>query len=135
MGIFSNSKEEEEDLQDEKDQEAYNKIILFPGSVREYEGSKGYEVEIIDTERRNKGVMFISESEYDEDTDEGISGYDTKSCPHEQDCDLVKELIEKGLEALVNVQHSVSENSDFKVHHFYGLPIRKKTVTKDTSTE
>ena len=78
--------------------------------------------------------MFISESEYDEDTDEGISGYDTKSCPHEQDCDLVKELIEKGLEALVNVQHSVS-NSDFKVHHFYGLPIRKKTVTKDTSKE
>ena len=74
MGIFSNSKEEEEDLQDEKDQEAYNKIMLVPGSVREYEGSKGYEVEIIDTKRNNKGVMLFSASEYDEDTDAGLLG-------------------------------------------------------------
>lgn len=109
MGFFSKSKEEivreETEAREEK---LLKRLILFPGSVEEYANFRGYDVEVVDTERPDKGVFLPY-------TDREI---------HRE---LVASLIEqKGIEALVNVSFRPWGNQYCTASDLYGLPVRRK---------
>ena len=105
MGILSSAEEKE---REQKYKRAVDKIVIFPGSVAEYERLRGYEVEIIDTQSECKGV-FMSRGD-------GSNNI--------KDKELRNYLIDKNIEAIVNdtFYPFIGE-----VLH-YGLPVRKKEI-------
>lgn len=105
MRLFSKSPEE---IAKEEEQsrrlELLKKLVLFPGSLQEYGDFTGYDVEVVDTGRRNKGVIF----EY-----------------YGKDADFLISLMETGgVEALVNASFKFRWASRF--NEAYGLPVRRK---------
>jgi len=80
-------------------------VTLFPGSIEEYEKFKGYQVEIVDTGGKNKGIVWERHGSSDR-------------------CLLFQLINDDGVEALVNASRTMYHaNSPAS---FYGLPVRKK---------
>ncbi len=104
------------------------KIILFPGSVQEYEKFKGYEVEIYDTGKSNKGLVY----------EDLISFKDVHVSDLER-LEQIEKLIENGVEALVNINFKVIGGGQWSPNgticagggNYYGLPVRKKNKRND----
>ena len=88
--------------------------ILFPGNIKEYEKFKGYNVEIVDTERPDKG-MSLDLAILETDNLRTINSYKEQ---HE----FFGKMLAKGMEALVNLTFE-SRNEACSIP--YGLPIRK----------
>lgn len=110
MGLFDSKDEKEREL---KYKEAVKQIIAFPGSLAEYERLKSYDVEIIDTQKRDKGVMLCLGEE------RIVIGR------HNEFRDY---LIDQGIEAIVNAVAFVNPGVDAVINTtiHYGLPVRKK---------
>ncbi len=99
----------------------FSGVVLFPGKVEEYEQSHGYAVEIIHTERTDKGVTI-----YEDESEKRVIAYKTQ-----KEKKFADFLIQQGLEALVNVEKYDCDGWDGRVmgqliHYYYGLPIRRK---------
>lgn len=128
--IFGWFKSKEEKKEKEKEEEvkvaAYTKsrhdkldynvvlsqVVFTPEGKSEYERRVGYEVDVIDTSNRNKGVVFLKQDSY---RDFEFLG----------DLKLKKTLAEAGIEALVNANLSFyGEYGDN--FYYYGLPVAKK---------
>ena len=97
------------------------KVRLFPESKEEYEKFVGYKVEIIDTGNKNLGVSF---HQY---TIEKVYQCD-------ETFKRKKQLLDNGIEALVNCKKSYDSISCFGGGQYtpvyYGLPV-KKTEMKE----
>lgn len=101
MGLSPRSQEEIDlERKSASKKELLERLILFPGSVEEYANFRGYDVEMVDTERPDKGV-FLSYN--DEDM-------------------IVSLMDKKGVEALVNISYS----GDSLYANAYGLPVKRK---------
>lgn len=102
-----------------------SEIIFFPGNIFEYEKFCGYEVEIIDTKKRDKGVIFQCLSDKEKNF-------------HIKDITLRNYLLENKIEAIVSATFGFdrtrkgnwagSYTSTFE--WYYGIPIRKKLNRK-----
>ena len=111
-----------EDPRKEKERErgyvaAVNRIIVFPGSVVEYQAFRGYEVEIIDTERKDKGIFLVAELD------------NFKLHFREKERELRNHLVDNGIEAMVNAHYwyiRAGETGHLVNAGYYGLPVRKK---------
>lgn len=111
-----------EDPRNEKDREkryiaAVGRITVFPGSVAEYQTFRGYEVEIIDTERKDKGTFLVAERD------------NFKLHFREKERELRNHLIDQSIEALVNAHYwyiRAGETGQLVNSGYYGLPVRKK---------
>ena len=92
--------------------EAIEKLMLFPGSISDYEHFRGdYGVEVIDTKKGDKGV---------------IVNYSMSSGLYIADRDLRYHLVDEGIEAIVNTNISHSSSNGGARIVYYGLPVRKK---------
>ena len=102
-----------------------NKLIIFPGSVVEYEKFKGYEVEICNNGRLDKGIDF---NELTKSIPPTIDRVDQAKAH----ISFLELLLNERIEALVNVNfitYCSPENSgpyNFVRSKTYGLPVRKK---------
>ncbi|HKZ34125.1 MAG TPA: hypothetical protein VJ142_02735 [Candidatus Nanoarchaeia archaeon] len=91
-----------------REKELLESLVLFPGSVEEYERFRGYRVEIVDTARSNKSIFYNDDKE------------------------LVLHLIEQeGVEALVNASYKPASFPTMTILPrvcpvLYGLPVRRK---------
>lgn len=114
----------------EKLDQLLSKIQLFPGSIKEYEQLKDYQVEIIDISKfgNNLGIKIILNEIY------GDSNFKVYG-----DNNFKKFLINNKLETIVNCNISaysspmlsdtisfVSSTRMSTKYVFYGLPVRKK---------
>ncbi len=97
----------QEEKAEEELTERMKNISLFPGSVKEYEKFKGYEVEIIDTKSPDKS-FFPFDYRYSE-----LSIYES--------------LLDQGLEAIVNLRYKATPAAGESLGGSspYGLPVRK----------
>lgn len=107
---MSKSKKQAEDTESieerQRRHELLKGIILFPGSVQEYERFRGYEVEIVDTQNlQDKGVRYGYL--FDDALQDSENRINNRR--------LAKLLIQDNVEALVNVSSSI-----------YGLPVKRK---------
>lgn len=111
LGLFkSKEKKEKEELEKSYDA-ALERVIFTPESKSEYEKRVGYAVEVIETEKRNKGILFHAElGEYCL-----VGGFGLK-----------KRLVEAGIEAIVETNYSHTIIGFEYRHRFYGLPVAKK---------
>ena len=115
MVVKADSAETLEEARERREKELLESLVLFPGSIVEYEifkerqTFKRYNVEIVDTKRPEKGV-FLGEPRNHSDTD------------------LIAHLMEeKGVEALVNVSYKQIEfGVDGHNSLAYGLPVRRR---------
>ena len=82
-------------------------IVLFPGSVEEYEKFKRYEVEIIDTKSPDKSFFPF---DY-----------------HYSELSIYEYLLDQGLEAIVNLRYkgTPAAGESLGGSSPYGLPVRK----------
>ena len=80
------------------------KLVLFPGSITEYEQFVGHSVEVVDTGLPNKAFLFDN------------VGYMPNS--------LVP-LLKRGIEAIVNASITTYSSSN-ATDLIYGLPVRRK---------
>jgi hypothetical protein len=110
MSLFKSNEEKE---REQRYKEVEKRIVVFPGSIAEYETSKDYTVEIIDTLKRNKGILLNSKDKQIE------TGGNTEFRDY---------LIDQGIEAIVNATTVVDPGVDAVINAFYnyGLPVRKK---------
>lgn len=109
MGIFKSPEEKEKER---KYKEAVRRIIIWPESKSEYQIFKGYEVEVVDTGREDKGVYIRAANRAE------ISNLELRN-----------HLMYNGVEAIVNAQYwyaEVGKRVDFVGEGYYGLPVRKK---------
>lgn len=92
-----------------RQRELLEKLVLFPGSVEEYERFTIYPISIVDTGRADKGICpFYSEEERE----------------------LAISLInEKDVEALVNVSFKTHSAGVQYPNCAYGLPVRRKKIS------
>src|SRR3989338_8186587 len=78
-------------------------IILFPGSIEEYERFRGYGAEIVDTLRRDKGVYIGELKDFGVfPKTPGELWSDSRSLITEKR-NFIEHLLASGVEALVNV--------------------------------
>ena len=105
MGILSSA---EEKKREQKYEKAVHKIVIFPGSVVEYERLRGYEVQIIDSQSECKGVFMVRNNGSNKIANKKHRDY----------------LIDNNIEAIVNdtFYPFIGE-----ILH-YGLPVRKKEI-------
>ncbi|MFA6023404.1 MAG: hypothetical protein WC781_04935 [Candidatus Pacearchaeota archaeon] len=85
------------ETEEKRNLELLSKVIIFPGSIEEYERFTGYKVEIINTLESDKGMEICN--------------------PDTRTMRLIKE---EGVEAIVNAYTCPTE------HVSYGLPVRRK---------
>jgi len=116
MGLFSRNAtlsaeqarvKREVDERTQKERELLERVALFPGSIAEYVTFRRYDVEVVDTERIDKGVS--------------LSDWEGR--------ELLFYLIEnRDVEALVNFDPDKRGS-----YHSggYGLPVRRKTIKKN----
>ncbi|MDP3992410.1 MAG: hypothetical protein U1B79_01040 [Candidatus Pacearchaeota archaeon] len=106
MGLFSKSEKQiEHERKAAREDKLLESLVLFPGSVEEYATFRGYSVEVVDTERLDKGVFY--------------DGYSDRS--------LIASLIDKkGVEALVNVSFKSHGGQYSTAAYTYGLLVRRK---------
>ena len=88
---------------------ALEQVIITPESKDSYERRRGYSVEVIDTNDRNKGIIFINSTWH-------------KSLSLDGDFKLKRHLVEARIEAIVEANYSRHEHFDY----YYGLPVAKK---------
>lgn len=106
----------------DRSRDAVRNIIIWPESKREYETFQGYEVEVVDTRKPDKGVYV----------DKGTYPYKGSYINGDMgiwDTELRNHLIDNGVEALVNAQYwkiSAGEAGDVRSEGYYGLPVRRK---------
>lgn len=97
---------------------AVSSIAIFPGSVAEYQAFRGgYEVEIIDTGRRDKGIFLVAEQD------------NFKLHFREKEWELRNHVVDNGIEAIVNAHYwyiRAGETGHLVNSGYYGLPVRKK---------
>lgn len=106
MGLFSKSDQDIElERKNAREKELLERLILFPGSVEEYSTFRGYNVEVVDTERRDKGVS------YDDHSDRSL---------------IASLIYKKGVEALVNISFKAWGDQWSTNTYLYGLPVRKQ---------
>lgn len=105
MGLFKSDEEKE---RKRKREEMLRGVVLFPGTIKEYELFRGYEVEIINTLRKDKGVTFINEKMKDKE--------------------LACHLAQEGIEAIVNatVSYTTAGGGGIGSKDQYGLPVRRR---------
>ena len=80
-------------------------VILFPGSKKEYVDFIENDVEIIDLNRFDKGIL-----------------YDRECGKIREDYNIKKYLIEEGIEAIINITLGYSH----RMACLYGLPVKRK---------
>ena len=86
-------------------------VVIFPGSISEYESFVGYKVQVVD----------IENNEDTEDSDKGLwISTNRRGNVYEK-----KELKKLGIEALVNA-HCVRITDKETHFEYYGLPVRRK---------
>ncbi len=107
-----NKLQKEKMVEDEvKYKEALSRIILFPGSIEEFKKFRGYSsVRVIDTMREDKGFALAKDK---------IKGV---YAPNEE---LGKYMVDNGIEAIVNVNDTLSPSQSATIRLVYGLPVRK----------
>ncbi len=117
----------EETTKEAKISEQTRKIVLFPGSVAEYEAFRGYKVEIVDTKRIDKGIN-VDELEIGDYS--SPYSLDKRVIERRKTCrEFIEYFLSQGVEALVNVR-VVGKNvylGDINSKK-YGLPVRKKSA-------
>ncbi len=96
--------------------ERESRIAVFPGSIAEYESWRNYAVDIIDTQRNDKGIRLTV-------TEQG-EGY---LLAPEPTIDL---LVENGVEAIVNAVRTSHYRKTQAEQDYYGLPVRRKKESK-----
>ena len=87
-------------------QEAFNRLIIFPGDDKLYEKTVDYEIEVIDTQKNDKGIHVLVYSQ---------GGFDMRG-------PLLSYLVDQGIEAIINAQLKSKTSGEI----YYGLPVRKK---------
>lgn len=121
---------QERKAREEAEASAINKklegVVLFPGSVQEYEQFVGYKVDVINTQRKDKGVFqsqlhVLPYSNYER----GV--YTSQQIDAEYA--FAQNLIDQGIEGIVNVTFQANGNMDVTNSRMYGLPVRKSRNT------
>ena len=92
-------------------------VRFFPGSQANYEALVGYPVKIIDTKDRDMGVRFGYIQEVGDKSTEYICF---------NNFNFRKNLVEQGIEALINCNYSLGGNNFVEYRDWYGLPVAKK---------
>lgn len=105
MGLFKSVEEKE---RERKYKEIVGRLIVFPGSICEYQQLQGYDVEIINTPGNDKGVI-LSDGEI-------------------KNKKFRNHLAEQGIEAIVNatITYTAAPGGGIGSERHYGLPVRKK---------
>ncbi len=98
--------------QERKRYEVIPHIAVFPGSIAEYESWRKYTVEIINTQRNDKGIRLTL-------TEQG----EVYLRAPEPTIDL---LVENGVEAIVNAVRTPHYRKTQAEQDYYGLPVRRK---------
>ena len=118
--------EQERRIFQEKDyvREKLSQVNFFPGSIKEYENHVGHKVRIIDTGHRDMGVIF----EYED----ALNTLHPKKTDwnSKEEIRRNKQLVEQGIEAIVNAQSSMAKDHDVSHYRRYGLPVAKKYIDK-----
>jgi len=107
-------KSKEEKQEQETLEAALAQVVFTPESKDDYEKRVGYAVEVIETSKMNKGVIFRM-------------GVDDPYYLLWGDLELKRRLVEARIEAIVATNYSY--NSAYCAptsHQFYGLPVAKK---------
>lgn len=94
-----------------------SEVSFFPGSLEEYQKMVNYEVEIIDTGARDKGIKFL---EY----------LSNNPCQCIATKEIQGHLVTQGIEAIVNCAYRNAVGRQ-ELGVYYGLPVRKKTTEVD----
>jgi len=104
--------------------EQLSSIVIFPGSLSQYESFVGHNVGVIDTGDKNKGIIVASGKD-------GVGKYtpyyvESPNRTPGQDIVLKRHLVEQGVEAIVGANYTLGGNSRYWCRSFYGLPVAKK---------
>lgn len=106
-------KQEQQQKEEQELDAALAEVRFFPGSQTEYEAHVGYQVKIIDTGRRNLGVIFgMTNEDFDYHLFDGFN--------------FKKKLVDEGIEAVINCNYSLGGNNIRLYHRRYGLPVAKR---------
>ena len=112
MGLFKSEEDKERERENIRLNGQLSKVRFFPGPIELYQSFFGYEVEVIDTGTRDKGVVFEA---LDNGPWQCHASFESK-----------KRLVEAGIEALIECSYTLGGNNLVRFHNKYGLPVAKK---------
>jgi len=101
----------EEKMNEKELDKKLSKVVFWPGSINSYIDFVGYDVKVIDTNKKNKGVLF------------GCTDDDPFKCLESPK--LKDYLVKSGIEAIVECNFSQTANNLLCYSNIYGLPVKR----------